>query len=106
MKDWTTGQRAFICAHLGVDMTGLELGRLFMVNPAEIHQVFNNRRGRRYDGGGATPTAFHSPGGGRLAPAVRGATAADAYMVKPSDMPWAQWDAMFDDRGFLKPEFL
>ena len=84
MKDWTFDQEAFICAHLGQDMTGLELGRLFMVNPAEIHQLFRARRGPLP--GGHQPGALHTPGGGRIwqDAGIRGATIADAY--QPMEM--------------------
>ncbi len=77
MKDFSPTQINFICDHLGVDMTGLELGRLFMVNPAEIHQVYRAHRGHLP--AGAQPSAFHSPGGGNLLArlGIRGATKND-----------------------------
>lgn len=99
MKEWTGAQEDFICDHLGTDMSGLELGRLFMVNPAEIHQLYRARRGHLPAGG--TVTAFHSPGGGRLwsGAGIRGATQADAYQP----MDHEEFQRLYRPPGWVRP---
>lgn len=67
----------FIKAHLGIDMTALEIARHFGVNPAEIHVAADKMElgeGRYH-----RPTAVHSPSPFRVAKNVRKATLLDAY---------------------------
>lgn len=100
MKDWNGTQRQFILDHLGADMTGEELGRLFMVNPAEIYQVYRAKMKRLPRN--LKPTAFHSPGGGRLLAmsyGVKGATRADIYDPMPHD----EFQHLYRPAGWVRP---
>lgn len=85
MKDWLPSQIDFVSAHLQIDMSADDLGRLFMVNPAEIWQLSRAKKMAR--NWSMSLTGLHTPGGGTLLSSlgIRGATQADAYE------PWEFW---------------
>jgi len=99
MKSWNGTQRQFIYDHLGTDMTGDELGQLFMVNPAEIYLAFRARH-KRLPGVGHL-TALHTPGGGNLLKRLgrRGATLADEYQPMDHD----EFQRMYRPPGYVRP---
>lgn len=100
MKDWTETQRAFIRAHLNIDMTAGEIARLFMVADADIYQAV--RLAARFPGyNHSSPLGFHSPGGGCLLArlGVKGATIADEYQPMEHD----EFQRLYRPEGWVRP---
>lgn len=99
MKDWTDTQRAFIRAHLNIDMTASEIARLFMVAEADVYQA--QRSVRAWPGyNHSSPLGLHTPGGGTAFSAyVRGATLADEYQPMEHD----EFQRLYRPPGYVRP---